>query len=164
MVFKIMCVLITNAMSQFTGGFVMRILQMYRDRWCLSACHHMHGCINGQIRGITLGCTCHIVGSLSQDDLALRHADAFHCLCCCHGNLQSLRVCISHILCCTDHDASCDEFDILSGIEHPRQIIDSCVRVRSPHTLDKSRDCVVVVVPTLIILHNTPLDTFTRHG
>ena len=159
MFFVEMRVLISQPPAQFSGSSVMGILQIGRDREVPGLFHQFLCRKNGVDRRIALGGAGHISGSLGQKDLGLGEADPLTCQRTGNRDTDRLRIRVPHILRRTDHDPAGDEFGILSRFQHSGQIVDGCIGVRSPHTLDKSRDRVVMIVSTLIIAGRPPLDT-----
>ena len=53
-----------------------------------------------------------------------------------------------------------NKFDVLTGIQHSRQIINYGIRVRAPHTFNKCRNGIVMIIPCFIITEYTFLNTF----
>ena len=157
-----MSILIADAMSQLFCTTIMLILQMNRNggRSRLHRCHGIKDCIAGCI---ALRRTCHIRSGLGQDDLCFRHTDPLHCLSCCHRHLNGLWICISHILRCADHNPASNKFNIFPGIQHFRQIKDRRIRIRSPHTLDKCRDRIIMIISAFVIADHFFLNTLRCH-
>ena len=158
-----MGVLVPKTVPQLLSPLIVLVLQMHGNRHGARGSHRLRGRAYRHAGRVALGRGGHVGHRLGQDDLGLRHADPFHRLGRAHRHGQGLRVRISHVLGGADHDPPGDKLDILPGVEHPRQVIDRGVRIGPPHTLDKGRHRVVVVVPILVIAHHPLLDTLLRH-
>ena len=159
----IMGVFIALTPPQFFGSAVMPVLQMDRHRCRDIVLHRVHRLHDGIYRGVALRGAGHIGRRLTQNDLALRHADPFHLLGSARRHHHGHRICVSHVLGGTDHDAPRDEAYILTRVQHSGEIIDRGVRVRSPHALYKCGDRIVVIVPVPFVPEHPLLDALLRH-
>ena len=154
-----MGVLVADPPAQLPGASVMGVLQIGRDRQVPGPSDQI---LCGKDRvdgGIALWGARDIGGRLGQDDLGLRHADPLAGQGAGDRQADRLRVRVANILRGADHDPAGDEFGVLPRLQHPGQIIDGGVGVRSPHALDKGGDRVVVVVAALVVAGRPPLDT-----
>ena len=120
----------------------------------------IHGIINCNNCWIALRCTCHIKRRLRKHNSCLRHTKPLNCLCRRGRHDKSLWVSIWNILRRTNHDSSGNKFDVLTGIQHSRQIINYGIRGRAPHTFNKCRNGIVMIIPCFIIAEYTFLNTF----
>ena len=156
-----MSILVSYSMPHFGCPFVMRILKMDRHGGFHRA-HCFHGLVHGQISCIALRRTGYISDCLSQGNPRFRHAKAFYGLSCRYRYLQCLRVCISHILCRTNHNSAGNKFNVFPCVQHFSKVKYRCIRVRAPHTFNKSRNGVIMVVPCLVVAHHPFLNTLRR--
>ena len=155
-----MGVLVSDPPAELSGSAVMGILQIRRNRQAACLPYQFLCGKNRVDRGVALGCTGHIGGRLRQDDLCLREAYPLTGQRTGDRDRDRLRIRISHILRCADHDPARNKLGVLSCFQHARQIVDGRVGIRSPHTLDKGGDRVVVIVTALVIAGRPPLDAF----
>ena len=123
--------------------------------------HQIHCLVNGLNGRITLGGRGHIGNRLRQHNPRFRHSQPLHRLRRRYCHRKCVGICISNILSRKNHDSSCNKFDILSCIEHPRQIIDRSIRVRAPHTLNEGRNGIIMIIPCLIVGNHPFLDALT---
>ena len=158
-----MGIFISDASSKLPSTFVMGITEIRWNR-CGSRLSDNGKCfVHCQVGRIALWCARHISDGLCQHDPRLRHSKTLHCLGCadCHG--QGVRICISHIFRCTDHNSPGNKCHIFPGVQHFCQIVDRCVRIRPPHTFDKCGNVIIMAVAIFIILDHALLDTFGSH-
>ena len=156
-------IFVSCPVPQLLSSLIMPVLQVYRNRHGPLVPDCVHGLKHSHAGRIALWRGCHIGHCLGQDDLGFRKSDPLHGLGRIHSHRQCLGICVSHILRCAYHNPSGNEFDILTRIEHPGQIIDSRIRVRAAHALDKCRNRIIMVIPVLIVPHHPFLDAFLGH-
>ena len=136
----------------------MRILQIRRNRKISGFLHKLSCRFDRFHCRVRLRCRCHIFRGLREDDLGLRPADPLRRKACGCRHPQCIRIRISDILCRTDHNAACNKFRLFSCLHHPGKIIHRSVRIGPAHTLDKSRDRIIVIIAFFIIARNTFLN------
>ena len=158
-----MGVLISQAMAQLLCALIMLILKMGGHRRRFFRPHRLHGLKDPQAGRVALGSRRHIGHRLGQGDLALGQTDPLHRLGGAHRHRKGVGIGIPHILGGTDDDPSGDEFYILTGIQHPGQVIKGRVRIRAPHALYEGGDRIVMIVPVLVIPDGPLLDTLGCH-
>ena len=61
------------------------------------------------------------------------------------------------------HYPSGDKLNVFSCIQHPCQVIDCSIRIRTPHALNKRRNGIIVIISALIITDSPLLNTFLGH-
>ena len=159
----IMCVFVAYAMLQLLRTAVMAVLQMRWNGTNPNIPHIAQRLVNPKIGGIAFRRTGNVCHRLRQGHPPLRHPDKIDRL---HGrnrHLQRVRICIAHILWCTDHNSSRYKLHIFSCIQHLCKIKDRCIRVWAAHALNKCRDNIVMVISFFVIIHHSFLDTFWRN-
>ena len=153
-----MCVFVAYAMLQLLRTAVMAVLQMRWNGTNPNIAYITQRLVNPKIGGITFRRTGNVCHRLRQGNPPLRHPDKIDRL---HGRnryLQRMRVCIAHILRCTDDNPPRNKFRVFPCINHLRQIIQSRIGVRAAHALDERGNRIIMVVPILIIIQRALLD------
>ena len=151
MVFIRMGILVSQSVSQFMSTLIVCILQIRRYRIDTALLYQLHCLVYGTDGRIAFGRTGHISCCLSQNNSGFRHTKAFHCQCGIGSHHQGIRIGIGHILCRTNHNASCNKSNFFSRCQHPCQIINSRIGIRPTHTLYKSRDGIVMIISVFVI-------------
>ena len=157
-----MCVFVAYAMLQLLRTAVMAVLQVRRNGTNPNIPHIAQRLVNPKIGGIAFRRTGNVCHRLRQGNPPLRHPDKIDRL---HGrnrHLQSVRICIAHILRCTDDNSPRNKFRVFPCINHFRQIIQSRIGVRAAHALDERGNRIIMVVPILIIIQRALLDALLR--
>ena len=160
MVWIIVCIFIIFSVSQFCCSFIMGILQMHRNRQISGFFHRLHCRRNGVDRCVAFRRACNVGRRLCQNNLRLRHAHPLCCQGCRNRYLQRCRICIANILRRTDHHPAGDKCHAFPSIQHPRQIINRRIRIGAPHTLDKCRNRIVMIIACFVVFYCTFLNTF----
>ncbi len=155
-----MGIFITHPPSQLLCPFIMGVLQMHRNRKIPCFFHYFCSLSDRFHSRVAFRRASHICGRLGQNDLCLRHSYPFRCQGRADRHLQSCRIRISHILRCTDHNPPCNKSNAFTRIQHTGQIVNSRIRIRSPHAFYKCRYGIIMVITRFIIAHHPFLNTF----
>ena len=153
-----MCILISDPSSDLRCRLIMCVLQIGRNRKISGFLHELSCRFDRFHCRVRLRCRCHIFRSLRKNNLRFRPADPLRRKACRSRHPKRIRVRISDVLCCTDHNTACNKFRLFSSLHHPGKIIHRSVRIGPAHTLDKSRDRIIVIIAFFIIARNTFLN------
>ena len=129
MVGKIVGVEIARPMAELSGGLIVGIPEIRRNIAGRCGFYRVFRGPDRVCRGVALRGTGNIGGSLGENQVGFRQADALGGKGSARRDHKGLRVGEPDILSRTDHDAARDKFDVLAGVQHSCQVVDRGVRV-----------------------------------
>ena len=146
------------AVPEALGSGIVRVPHRFGYAPELPGPNIRYGLIDREVGPVRLRCGREIGDSLGERDAALRHPDELHRVRRSHRDHERLRIGHADVFGGTDDDPPSNEPRIFARLDHPGEIVNGGVDIRSAHALDERADHVVMLVAVAVVTQQGSVD------